>query len=166
MNDGAPPPGWIRRLAAACLRHRAVALGALLASVAGVSSEAVVPLLVRLAVDDAVAGTTQALGGVVTALVVLGLLRFGMSFLRRYLGGRLALDVQHDLRRQVFDAVQRLDGRRQDALRTGQVVSRSITDLQLVQGLLSILPLTLGTLVLLVASAAGSTAGPARAAGP
>ena len=97
---------------------------------------------------------TQALGGVVTALVVLGLLRFGMSFLRRYLGGRLALDVQHDLRRQVFDAVQRLDGRRQDALRTGQVVSRSITDLQLVQGLLSILPLTLGTLVLLVASVA------------
>ncbi|MGE0300874.1 MAG: ABC transporter ATP-binding protein, partial [Pseudonocardia sp.] len=73
---------------------------------------------------------------------------------RRYLGGRLALDVQHDLRRQVFAAVQRLDGPRQDALRTGQVVSRSITDLQLVQSLLSIVPLSLGTFVLLVASIA------------
>ena len=50
------------------------------------------------------------------------------------MGGRLALDVQHDLRRQVFAAVQRLDGERQDALRTGQVVSRAITDLNLLQG--------------------------------
>ena len=52
--------------------------------------------------------------------------------------------MQHDLRRQVFAAVQRLDGERQDALRTGQVVSRAITDLQLVQALLSMVPLALG----------------------
>ena len=68
------------------------------------------------------------------------------------MGGRLALDVQHDLRRQVFAAVQRLDGERQDALRTGQVVSRAITDLNLLQALLSIVPLSLGYVVLVVAS--------------
>ncbi|MGE3285078.1 MAG: ABC transporter ATP-binding protein [Pseudonocardia sp.] len=128
--------------------------GALLAAVAGVGSDAVVPLLVRVVVDDAVAGSTQELRGIVVALVALGLLRFATAFVRRYLGGRLALDVQHDLRRQVFAAVQRLDGPRQDALRTGQVVSRSITDLQVVQSLLSITPLSLGTLVLLLASIA------------
>ncbi|MGQ0572782.1 MAG: ABC transporter ATP-binding protein [Pseudonocardia sp.] len=156
MNVATPPGdvGWIRRLVGACLRHRRVAVGALVASVVGVGSEAVAPLLVRVVVDDAVAGTTEVLGVAVAALVVLGVLRFGMSFLRRYLGGRLALDVQHDLRRQVFAAVQRLDGPRQDALRTGQVVSRSITDLQLVQALLSIVPLSLGTVALLVASLA------------
>ena len=84
-------------------------------------------------------------GPIVAAFLGLAVVRFGAAFLRRYLGGRLALDVQHDLRRQVFAAVQRLDGERQDALRTGQVVSRAITDLQLLQGLLSIVPLALGT---------------------
>ncbi|MGH8964370.1 MAG: ABC transporter ATP-binding protein, partial [Actinomycetes bacterium] len=76
------------------------------------------------------------------------LLRFGTAFLRRYLGGRLSLDVQHDLRRAVFRAVQKLDGAKQDSLRTGQVVSRAISDLQLVQGLLSMVPLVAGMLVL------------------
>jgi ATP-binding cassette subfamily B protein len=147
-------PGWIRRLTHACLRHRWVAAGALTASVFGVSLEAVGPLLTRVAVDDAVAGSTAVLGAVVVAVLGLALVRFGAAFLRRYLAGRLALDVQHDLRRQVFAAVQRLDGERQDALRTGQVVSRAITDLQLVQSLLSMAPLALGALVLVVVSVA------------
>jgi ATP-binding cassette, subfamily B, bacterial len=147
-------PGWIRRLARACLRHRGVAAGALTASVFGVSLEAVGPLLTRVAVDDAVAGSTAVLGAVVVAVLALALVRFGAAFLRRYLAGRLALDVQHDLRRQVFAAVQRLDGERQDALRTGQVVSRAITDLQLVQSLLSMAPLALGAVVLVVVSVA------------
>jgi len=128
--------------------------GALSASVFGVSLEAIGPLLAKVAVDDAVAGSTEVLGAVVAAIAGFALVRFGMSFLRRYLAGRLALDVQHDLRGQVFAAVQRLDGGQQDALRTGQVVSRAITDLQLVQTLLSIAPLALGVLALVVASVA------------
>ncbi|NMH97184.1 ABC transporter ATP-binding protein [Pseudonocardia acidicola] len=136
------------------MKHRAVTLGALLASVFGVSLEAAGPLLTRVAVDDAVAGVTAVLGAVVAAIVGLALIRFGASFMRRYLAGRMALDVQHDLRRQVFAAVQRLDGERQDALRTGQVVSRAITDLQLVQSLLSMVPLAAGTVVLVVVSVA------------
>ncbi|GAA1241316.1 ABC transporter ATP-binding protein [Pseudonocardia aurantiaca] len=147
-----PSPGWIRRLVHACMRHRWVAVGALAASVFGVSLEAIGPLLTRVAVDDAVAGSTAVLGAIVIAVVGLALVRFGAAFGRRYLAGRLALDVQHDLRQQVFAAVQRLDGQRQDALRTGQVVSRAITDLQLVQQLLSMAPLTLGAVVLVVVS--------------
>jgi ATP-binding cassette subfamily B protein len=129
-----------------------VAVAALVASALGVSLEAVGPLLVRLAVDGAVAGSTAVLLPVVVAIASLALVRFVASFLRRYLAGRLALDVQHDLRRRVFAAVQRLDGPRQDQLRTGQVVSRAITDLQLVQGLLSMVPLALGVVVLVVVS--------------
>ncbi|MGH3908516.1 MAG: ABC transporter transmembrane domain-containing protein, partial [Pseudonocardiaceae bacterium] len=132
--------GWIRRLAAACWRHRGLTVAALLASGIGVGMEAAVPLLTRVAVDDAVAGRTAALGWLVAALAGLALLRFGAAFVRRYLGGRLSLDVQHDLRGAVFRAVQKLDGAKQDSLRTGQVVSRAISDLQLVQGLLSMVP--------------------------
>jgi ATP-binding cassette subfamily B protein len=141
--------GWIRRLATACWRHPKLAVAALLASGIGVGMEAITPLLTRLAVDDAVAHTTARLGWLVAALVGAALLQCATAFVRRYLGGRLSLDVQHDLRNAVFRAVQKLDGAKQDSLRTGQVVSRAISDLQLVQGLLSIVPLTAGVLVLL-----------------
>ena len=147
-------PGWIRRLLGACLRHRRVAVAALAVSVLGLALQGIVPLLTRVAVDDAVAGSTARLGMLVAALVGLAGLGFGAAFLRRYLAGRLALNVQHDLRRQVFAAVQRLDGQRQDALRTGQVVSRAITDLQLVQALLSMVPLSAGLLATVLVSVA------------
>ena len=129
-----------------------ITVSALLASIFGVGLEAVGPLLTKVAVDDSVRGQTTELAGLVSALVVLALVRFGAAFIRRYLGGRLALDVQHDLRRAVFAAVQRLDGPKQDSLRTGQVVSRAISDLQQVQSLLSMVPLVTGTVVLLAAS--------------
>ncbi|MFC5290145.1 ABC transporter ATP-binding protein, partial [Actinokineospora guangxiensis] len=140
-------PGWIRRLWGACWRHRGLVVLSVLASVIGVGFVALSPLLVKAVVDDAVDGSTQRLWWLVGGLAALALLSFGSAFVRRYLGGRLALDVQHDLRQAVFGAVQRLDGGKQDALRTGQVVSRSITDLQLVQGLLMMVPLSIGTVV-------------------
>ncbi|MPZ79135.1 MAG: ATP-binding cassette domain-containing protein [Actinophytocola sp.] len=145
-------PGWVRRLSAACWRHRRLVLLSIVSSVIGVGFQAAGPILVKLVVDDAVGGTTARLGWLVAALVLMELSTFVTAFVRRYLGGRLALDVQHDLRQQVFAAVQRLDGAKQDALRTGQVVSRSITDLQLVQGLLMMVPLSIGTVVFAVAA--------------
>ncbi|MEU6131540.1 ABC transporter ATP-binding protein [Saccharopolyspora sp. NPDC047091] len=123
---------------------------ALGASVAAVGLEALVPLITKAAVDDAVAGDTSRLWWLAAALAGLGVFRFGAAFVRRYSAGRLALDVQHDLRRAVFGSVQRLDGGKQDALRTGQVASRAISDLQLVNALLSMVPLAAGTVVLMV----------------
>ncbi|MBB5155226.1 ABC transporter ATP-binding protein [Saccharopolyspora phatthalungensis] len=147
-NPRPPAGGWIRRLLAAGRRHPVSLTLALGASVTAVGLEALVPLLTKLAVDDAVARTTDRLWWIVIALVTLGAFRFASAFVRRYSAGRLALDVQHDLRRAVFAAMQRLDGGKQDALRTGQVVSRSISDLQLVNSLLAMLPLAAGTAVL------------------
>ncbi|HEX8518081.1 MAG TPA: ABC transporter ATP-binding protein, partial [Pseudonocardia sp.] len=146
--------GWIRRLARACLRHPGATVAALVSSVVGVGLGALGPLLVRVVVDDAVAGSTAALLPVVAGLVALALAQYGSSFVRRYAAGRLSLDVQHDLRRRVFDAVARLDGERQDALRTGQVASRAISDLQMVQGFLSMVPFTVGTASLVITSVA------------
>ncbi|MCX2732199.1 ABC transporter ATP-binding protein [Saccharopolyspora sp. NFXS83] len=143
-------PGWIRRLAAACWRHPIAVLLAMGASVAAVGLEALVPLITKTAVDDALGGDTSRLWWLAAALAGLGVFRFGAAFVRRYSAGRLALDVQHDLRRAVFGSVQRLDGGKQDALRTGQVASRAISDLQLVNALLSMVPLAAGTVVLMV----------------
>ncbi|MGK3206717.1 ABC transporter ATP-binding protein [Amycolatopsis sp. MEPSY49] len=139
--------GWVRRLSAAAWEHRAIVVLSLLAAVFSVGVQAASPLLVRTAVDDAVAGRTGALPGIAVFLVALQLVAFATAFLRRYFGGKLALDVQHDLRQRVFNAVSRLDGGKQDALRTGQVVSRAISDLQLVTGILMQVPLSFGSVI-------------------
>ncbi len=147
-----PRAGWLRRLAAYCWRYRSSVLLAFGASLAGMAVQAGVPLVERLVVDQAVLKRTQPLLPWVLVLVGAGFARFGLSFIRRYVGGRLSLDVQHDLRTEVFSALHRLDGASQDELNTGQVVSRSISDITLVQGLLSFLPMVSGNILLFVLS--------------
>ncbi len=116
-----------------------------MSSVCGTGLEAVGPLLARLGVDDAVAGHTGRIGWLAAAMAGLALVQFGAEFTRRYAAGKLALGVQHRLRTEVFDSLQRLDGVKQDALRTGQVVSRANSDLTQVQIMLGMLPIPLGT---------------------
>ena len=123
-----------------------------LSALAGVGLGALTPLLTGSAINHATSGRTAGLPLVIAALVALAVIRFVSSFVRRWAGGRLSLDVQHDLRQDVFAALARLDGAAQDALRTGQVVSRASSDLQIVQGLLAIVPLSAGQVVLFVAS--------------
>ncbi len=147
-----PARGWVRRLSLDCWRHRGLTVASIGASTLGVGLESVGPLLVAVAVDRAVRGSTSGLGAIVAAVVALALVKFAMAFLRRYLGGRLSLSVQHDLRRRVFGSISRLDGPRQDKLRTGQVVSRANSDLQQVQGLLGMVPYSVGTLAQVVVS--------------
>ncbi|WP_395725467.1 ABC transporter ATP-binding protein [Nakamurella sp.] len=142
----------MRRLAGYCWRHPVITVLAGAAAVGGVGLGALTPLLTQIAVDDATSGTTANLVWVIAGLVALALIRFGSSFLRRWAGGRLSLDVQHDMRQDVFGALQGLDGSGQDRLRTGQVVSRANTDLQMVQSLLAMVPLAAGQVVLFVVS--------------
>ncbi|OXM52188.1 ABC transporter ATP-binding protein [Amycolatopsis alba DSM 44262] len=137
----------MRRLAASCWKHPWLVVLSLGAAIIGVGLQAAGPLLIREALDSAVAGDTSNLGLLATVMAVLQVLTFGNAFARRYVGGRLALDVQHDLRRQVFNAVSRLDGGKQDALRTGQVASRAISDLQLVTSVLMQVPLSAGSVI-------------------
>ncbi|MEV6555464.1 ABC transporter ATP-binding protein [Nocardia sp. NPDC051756] len=135
-------PGWIRRLWAESRSHKGTLAGLGAAVLAGAAVEIAGPLLTKRAVDAAGTGETAVIGVVAGLLVLLALGRFAAGFGRRLLAGKLSLDVQHSLRVDLLGSLQRLDGAGQDAIRTGQVVSRSITDLQLVQGLLAMVPLS------------------------
>nr|WP_312034036.1 MULTISPECIES: ABC transporter ATP-binding protein [unclassified Rhodococcus (in: high G+C Gram-positive bacteria)] len=147
-NQDQARPGWIRRLSGECWAHRRVALGALGVTVVAAGIDISFPLLTKYAVDAAGSGNaTQVIGTAALLIALLACVRFGCQFGRRMLAGKLSLDVQHDLRLGLLGALQRLDGRGQDQIRTGQVVSRSITDLQLVQGLLAMVPLSAGALL-------------------
>ncbi|MET8498108.1 ABC transporter ATP-binding protein [Streptomyces microflavus] len=154
--DAAPPaPGWARRLLAYCLRHRTDLLLAFGAALVAAVATATLPLVLRHVVDgvDGVAGgTTTSLTPWIGLLAALGAVRFGASFTRRYRSGRLSLGVQYDLRNDAFAALLRLGGAQQDGLRTGQVVSRSISDITLIQTLLQFLPNLTGNVLMFVFS--------------
>jgi ATP-binding cassette subfamily B protein len=115
---------------------------------------AVIPLIQRQIVDDLVGPGHPAVWPLAVLLLGAALASFGGLYLRRYRGGQVSLDVQHDLRIQMLGSLSRLDGTRQDQLHTGQIVSRSISDLSMVQALLSMIPMLLGNAVLFVVSLA------------
>ncbi|NIZ93356.1 ABC transporter ATP-binding protein [Kineosporiaceae bacterium B12] len=149
---GDPAASWLRRLAGYCLGHRRDLLTAFGAAVVSYGIAALVPLVVRHVVDEVIPDAGAPLWPWAVLLVAAGLVIFGLGFVRRYTAGRLSLDVQLDLRNDVHAAVQRMDGRQLDGLSTGQVVSRSISDVQVVQGLLAWLPNVSGSAVLFVVS--------------
>ncbi len=113
---------------------------------------AVIPLIQRQIVDDLVGPGHPAVWPLAVLLLGAALANFGGLYLRRYRGGQVSLDVQHDLRTEMMGALSRLDGKRQDQLHTGQIVSRSISDLSMVQALLSMIPMLLGNAVLFLVS--------------
>lgn len=115
---------------------------------------AIVPLITKVIIDDVIADKTRSMAPWAGALVVSAVLVYVFTYIRRYYGGRLALDVQHDLRTEMFGTITRLDGRRQDELSTGQIVGRATSDLQLIQSLFYMLPMTIGNLLLFLMSLA------------
>ena len=116
----------------------------------------IIPLITATAIDSATAADGgHSAGGVsittvVVLLVVAALVRYLFQFGRRYTAGRLSNTVQHRLRVEILRSLQRLDGPGQDRLRTGQVVSRSISDLNLTQAMVAMMPLIVGHVLKIV----------------
>jgi ATP-binding cassette, subfamily B, bacterial len=136
--------GWLRRVTAYCWRHKSLSIVAFGASLVSTLVTATIPLIQRNIVDDAILKRTEPIWPGAVLLIVAALISFGAVYLRRYRGGQLSLDVQHDLRTELFGSLTRLDGARQDQLHTGQIVSRSISDLNMIQALLQMMPMLLG----------------------
>ncbi|HEY9372311.1 ABC transporter ATP-binding protein [Streptomyces sp.] len=151
-QEGRAQDGWARRLAGYAWRYRLNVILALGSSLAGMALLAIVPLITKVIIDDVISDRTRSIGVWTGLLMGAAVLVYGLTYIRRYYGGRLALDVQHDLRTEMFGTITRLDGRRQDELSTGQVVGRATSDLQLIQGLLFMLPMTIGNFLLFLIS--------------
>ncbi|GAA2525989.1 MULTISPECIES: ABC transporter ATP-binding protein [Streptomyces] len=149
-----PQRGWARRLAGYAWRHPKDVVLALGSSLGGMAVMALVPLITKVIIDDVIGDHSRAMAPWAGALIGAALVVYVLTYIRRYYGGRLALDVQHDLRTEMYGTITRLDGRRQDELSTGQVIGRATSDLQLIQGLLFMLPMTIGNLLLFLISLA------------
>ncbi|MCU1453476.1 MAG: putative transporter ATP-binding protein [Acidimicrobiales bacterium] len=153
-DDVLPPTetssGWLRDLGRILRPHRRNVLVALGAAGVGQLVAAATPLIERYLVDNAVVARRAPVAPWVALLVLAGLARFAAAYVRRYWAGRVSLEVQNDLRTQVYDNLQRLDVARHDQMATGQLVSRAISDIGLIQGLLAFLPMVLSNLLFFV----------------
>nr|WP_052851925.1 ABC transporter ATP-binding protein [Streptomyces avicenniae] len=147
-----PNGGWVRRLTAVCWRYRRTMILAIGSSLLGMGVMALMPLITKTIIDDVIVGRESGLAGLIGLMIAGAVVVYGLTFIRRFYGGRLGIDVQHDLRTEMFRTITRLDGRRQDQLSTGQVVGRATSDLQLIQGLLFMMPMTIGNLMLFAVS--------------
>jgi len=154
LIEPAPPGsgGWIRRLWPFLAARRRDVFLAFGASIVGMGLSALTPLVTKVVVDDVVDDGQGSITPWLVALMGIAVITFIGAYVRRYVGGRVALDVQYDLRTSIFERLQRLDLAGHDRMRTGQLVSRASSDVGLLQGILSFLPITAGNLVTLIVS--------------
>ncbi|WP_329275489.1 ABC transporter ATP-binding protein [Streptomyces sp. NBC_00691] len=151
-TDDTDRGSWTGRLARRCLRHRRSVLVAVLAALLGTATSALVPLVTMVIVDDVVLRPARSAALWTGALLAVAALGYLAAHLRRHHAGRLAADVQHDLRVDLIRSLSRLDGVRRDELSTGQLLGRSSGDLNMVFGLVSTLPTAISSAALLLVS--------------
>lgn len=147
-------PGWIRRLWRYMLRHRRSVVISLAGALLGSACQVVAPLVARQIVDGVIVSGSSPLLPWLGLLVALAAATFGFTYLRRYRGGRVALEVQNDLRNDMHDHLQTMDFASIDQMSTGQLVARANSDSTLVQGLLNMLPIMSGNVILMLLSLA------------
>lgn len=149
--EPAPPEagGWLRRLWPFLMAHKRNVFIAFGVSILGQVVAALTPLIEKTIVDDVIVGHSSPLWPWLVLLILAGVFGFVAAYIRRFVGGRVSLDVQYDLRNAVYERLQRLDFASHDAMQTGQLVSRASSDVGLLQGLLMFLPIMLGNFVML-----------------
>jgi ATP-binding cassette subfamily B protein len=143
-SPAGPHRGWMGRLVGYCWLKPGLLLSAIAGMLLGTAATVAIPLIQRDIVDNAILAGHQPVRIGAVALMIAAAMNFVGFWARRYLGGRLALEVQHNLRTEMFTSLSRLDGSKQDELNTGQIVGRSTSDLTLVQGVLAAAPAVLG----------------------
>src|SRR4029077_3246708 len=123
--------------------------------------QSLLPVVQKVVIDDVITPHHDKAGHLIpgkplapwlTLMILMGVLTFVFAYFRRFRGGRIALDVQHDLRTAVFRQLQHLDFASQDELQTGQLVSRASSDVALVQGFLQFLPIGVANILLFIVS--------------
>ncbi|MDX6534213.1 MAG: ATP-binding cassette, subfamily bacterial [Gaiellales bacterium] len=102
------------------------------------ASGLLIPYLTGVVIDAARSGESRRRIYELALLIVLaGTVKGVLMFFRRWLGGRLSVAVEYDLRNRMYAHLQRLSYRFFDRHQTGQLMARATTDVQQVRVFLS-----------------------------
>ncbi|MGH2954178.1 MAG: ABC transporter ATP-binding protein [Solirubrobacterales bacterium] len=114
-----------------------------------------IPLLIGDAIDAIERGDRPDMLPLALAIVGAGILRLGLTVVRRLIAGKVSLAVEFDLRQRVYEHLQALELGFFDSQQTGQLMSRATVDLQSIRFFLGygLIFLTQNALTILLASA-------------
>jgi ATP-binding cassette subfamily B protein len=129
-------------------RHRAPVAAGVVAGMSWTAARVVVPLLAEVAINRGIVhGDLGALAQLGLAIVALGVFSAVCAGLRRYMAFKASYQVESELREAMFSNLQRLDFLFHDRAQTGQLMARSATDLQQINGLYTMVPISMASLL-------------------
>ena len=136
---------WFRRLSPLLRRQQARVVVALIAAILATGAGAIAPRVAGYAVDAAVSGAdgtgSGSLWAFVIALVVLGAARGIFTYIYRYGLFAMGHRVEFQLRTLLFAHLSRLSFAFYDRVQTGEIISRSNSDIRSVQMYLAFAPI-------------------------
>ena len=155
-----------RRLLGFLRPYRRTVIWSLVFAWAAMVMTVTIPLLIGAAVNAIDEGDRDPLLPLALALVGAGLLRLGLTVVRRLIAGKVSLAVEFDLRQGVYEHLQRLELGFFDGQQTGQLMSRATVDLQAIRFFLGygLIFLTQNALTITLASIVMFALNPALAA--
>jgi len=144
-----------RRLMGFLRPYRRELWGSLVFAWAAMGMTVLVPWLIGRAVNAIQAGDRPDLLPLALAIVAAGILRLGLTMVRRVVAGRVSLAVEFDLRQRFYAHLQRLELGFFDSQQTGQLMSRATVDLQSIRFFLGygLIFITQNLLTIVLASA-------------
>ena len=115
-------------------------------------AKVLVPWLIGKAIDEGIAtGSLRAVVGWALVIAGAGVVAAVFTGLRRYWAFRESRRAETDLRDRLFAHIQRLHFAFHDRTQTGELMSRSNTDLQQIQAFVVLIPLTISNAVTVLA---------------
>jgi ABC-type multidrug transport system fused ATPase/permease subunit len=135
--------------------YRRAVIGSLVFAWLAMGMTVAIPWLVGSAVDAINDGERPDLVPLALAIFGAGLLRLGLTVVRRLIAGKVSVDVEYDLRERMYSHLQTLELGFFDSQQTGQLMSRATVDLQGIRFFLGygLIFLTQNALTLLLAGA-------------
>jgi ABC-type multidrug transport system fused ATPase/permease subunit len=144
-----------RRLLRFLRPYRRQLWGSLVFAWAAMGMTVLIPWLIGRAVNAIEAGEQPDLLPLALAIIAAGILRLGLTMVRRVVAGRVSLAVEFDLRERFYAHLQRLELGFFDGQQTGQLMSRATVDLQSIRFFLGygLIFITQNLLTIVLASA-------------
>ena len=144
-----------RRLMGFLRPYRRQLWGSLAFAWAAMGMTVLIPWLIGRAVNAIDAGERPDLLPLALAIVAAGVLRLGLTMVRRIVAGKVSLAVEFDLRERFYAHLQRLELGFFDSQQTGQLMSRATVDLQSIRFFLGygLIFITQNLLTIVLASA-------------
>jgi ATP-binding cassette subfamily B protein len=122
-----------RRLMGFLRPYRRQLWGSLAFAWAAMGMTVLIPWLIGQAINAIQAGNKPDLLPLALAILGAGVLRLGLTSVRRIVAGKVSLAVEFDLRERFYAHLQRLELAFFDSQQTGQLMSRATVDLQAIR---------------------------------